>query len=281
MWSANSTGSADPMATGDASDDDDAAGAAADGRQGIQSVEIAMQVLMALEGGGGPMSLSTISQATGSRPSKVHRYLVSLGRIGLTSQDSKSGLYDFGPAMRRLGAEALRRTNEVAVACAHAVNLRDRTGHSINVAVWGDRGPIVVSWAYGTRPLGLTVRIGATLPLLASSVGHVFLAFLPDSLTQETFNHELAGNEGTNWTRRRVAALKVQVRKDGHAITHGGVIPGIASVAAPIFAANDPMPLAMSVVLPDSAGTQEHLAELADILHETVTEVSRELGYLS
>lgn len=260
--------------------DEESEGPVRTGRQGIQSVEVAMGVLMALEGGGGPMSLSAISRGSGSRPSKVHRYLVSLGRVGLTSQDSKSGLYDFGPALRRLGAEALRRTNEVAVAGACALELRDRTGHSVNLAVWGDRGPIVVSWAYGSRPLGLTVRVGATLPLLASSVGHVFLAYLPESLTAETLNQELVGSEGATWNPRRVAAMQDEVREQGHAITHGGVIPGIASLAAPVFAANDPMPLAMSIVLPESVGTAEHLAELAEILHETVTGASRELGHL-
>ncbi len=238
-----------------------------------------MQVLMALEQGGGPMSLSAISLGSGSRPSKVHRYLVSLGRVGLTSQDSKSGLYDFGPALRRLGAEALRRTNEVAVAATAALDLRDRTGHSVNVAVWGERGPVVVSWAYGSRPLALTVRIGATLPLLASSIGHVFLAYLPESLTEETLTAELA-TEGNVWNRRRVGLLQAKVRKQGYAVTHGGVIPGIASVAAPVFAANDPMPLAMSIVLPDSAGTSDHLADLADILRKAVTDASRELGQL-
>lgn len=252
--------------------------AAADGRQGIQSVEIAMQVLMVLEARGGPMSLSAISHSLGSRPSKVHRYLVSFGRVGLTTQDTKSGLYDFGPAMRRLGAEALRRTNEVSIASAYAVDLRDRTGHSVNVAVWGDRGPVVVNWAYGTRPLGLTVRIGATLPLLASSIGHVFLAFLPETLTAEALEQELTGNERSTWTRAGVRKLQATVKRQGYALTHGGVIPGIASVAAPIFAVNDPMPLAISIVLPEADGSTEHLAELTEILRTAVRDASRELG---
>lgn len=250
------------------------------GRQGIQSVETAMRVLLALESGGGALSLSAIAQASGMQPSKVHRYLVSLGRIGLTSQDPASGLYDFGAAMRRLGAEALRRTNEVAVASGHAMRLRDRTGHSVNLAVWGDRGPIVVSWAYGTRPLPLTVRVGATLPLLASSVGQVFLAYLPESLTDEVLGGELRGEE-TDWTSERVATTRAQIRERGHAVTHGGVIPGIISVAAPVFAANDPLPLAISVVLPESVGTPDHLAEVISELHSTVTAASHELGHLS
>lgn len=249
------------------------------GRQGIQSVEMAMRVLLALETGGGALSLSAIAQASGMQPSKVHRYLVSLGRIGLTSQDPASGGYDFGPSMRRLGAEALRRTNEVAVAGGHAMRLRDRSGHSVNLAVWGDRGPIVVSWAYGTRPLPLTVRVGATLPLLASSVGRVFLAYLPESLTGEVLAGELRGRE-TDWTSERVAAARAEIRERGHAVTHGGVIPGIISVAAPVFAANDPLPLAISVVLPESVGTPEHLAEMIAELHSTVTAASDELGYL-
>ncbi|MFC9502825.1 IclR family transcriptional regulator [Streptomyces sp. NPDC057002] len=250
------------------------------GRNGIQSVETAMRVLLALESGGGALSLSAVAQASGMQPSKVHRYLVSLGRIGLTSQDPSSGLYDFGPAMRRLGAESLRRTNEVAIAGSHATRLRDRTGHSVNLSVWGDQGPLVVSWAYGTRPLPLTVRVGATLPLLASSVGQVFLTHLPESLTAEALAVELARKD-TDWTSDRVVDVCARIRRDGHAVTHGGVVPGIISIAAPVFAANDPLPLAVSVVLPESAGTPDHLTEVTDELHNAVRAASQELGHLS
>ncbi|MFD4599420.1 IclR family transcriptional regulator [Streptomyces sp. NPDC058464] len=249
------------------------------GRHGIQSVETAMRVLLALESGGGALSLSAVAQASGMQPSKVHRYLVSLGRIGLTSQDPSSGLYDFGPTMRRMGAESLRRTNEVAIAGGHVTRLRDRTGHSVNLSVWGDHGPIVVSWAYGTQPLPLTVRVGATLPLLASSVGQVFLAHLPESLTSAALTEELARKD-TDWTRERVAAVCARIRQDGHAVTYSGVVPGIISIAGPVFAANDPLPLAMSVVLPESAGTPDHLAEVTNALDDAVRAASQELGHL-
>src|SRR5258706_337867 len=82
---------------------------AGDARQGIQSVENAMRVLLAIERGYGPVTLSQIAAGSGMQPSKAHRYLVSLCRSGLVSQSPRSGLYDLGPAMRRLGAEALRR----------------------------------------------------------------------------------------------------------------------------------------------------------------------------
>lgn len=249
------------------------------GRNGIQSVEIAMRVLESLAAGSGPMSLSAVALASGMAGSKAHRYLVSLGRIGLTSQDPVSGLYDFGHAMRRLGAESLRRTNEVAVTSTHAQGLRDATGHSVDVAVWGDRGPVIVSWAYGSRPLPLTVRVGATLPLLSSSIGQVFLAYLADPITDAALRAELATAAGNGWTERRIKAGRAETRKRGYAVTTGGVIPGIVSVAAPVFAATDPMPLAVSIVVPEADGSTDELGRLTSHLQAAVTAASRELGH--
>ena len=62
-----------------------------DDRQGIQSVEIAMTVLDAVESGGIPVSLTQIAKATEMTPSKVHRYLVSLSRAGLVAQSHHAG----------------------------------------------------------------------------------------------------------------------------------------------------------------------------------------------
>ena len=252
-----------------------------DGRNGIQSVEMAMRVLQALEGGSGPMSLSAVAAASGMAPSKAHRYLVSLGRIGLTMQDPLSGLYDFGAGMRRLGAEALRRTNEVAVVSRHAMTLRDLTGHSVNVAIWGDQGPLVVNWAYGGRPLPLTVRVGANLPLLSSSIGRVYLAHLADSVLAHKLDGELATAAGATWSRRRIDVLRQQVRRQGYAVTVGGVIPGVASVAAPVFTATDPLPLALSVVMPEADGGPDNLPSICEKVLAVSSSASVELGHRS
>jgi DNA-binding IclR family transcriptional regulator len=68
-------------------------------QQGIQSIEVDAQVLRALEGGRGPMALSEVARNCAMHPAKVHRYLVSLVRAGLASQDARTGRYDLGPAV--------------------------------------------------------------------------------------------------------------------------------------------------------------------------------------
>lgn len=255
--------------------------APAGGRHGIQSVEIAARVLDALERGGGPMTLGEVANGCGEQPSKVHRYLVSLVRSGLASQSPVSGRYDLGPAMRRLGAEALRRTNDVAVASEHAPGLRDATGHSVNLAVWSDRGPVVVRWDHGTHALPLTVRVGATLPLFASSAGRLFLAHLPDAMTRPARTANRGSAPSVALDDAALDRLRADVRSSGFATTSGGVIPGIFSISAPIFAASESLPIATTVVFPSEEVDAAELTRVQTLLGEMTAAVSRELGHLA
>lgn len=245
-------------------------------RQGISSVEVGMKVLQALEQGRGPMSLTEISTHTGMSASRVHRYLVSFNRIGLTTQIENSSLYDLGPAMRRLGIESLRRMNEVGIASEHIAKLRDETLHSINLAVWGDTGPIVVRWEYGAHALPITVRLGATMPLLNSSLGRIFLAHLPPTMTQPILE-EQAGHSPSP-SKTEVEAIRNGILASGFTITTGTIIPGVTSIAAPVQTAGSSTMLAISIVLPESLATSETIELLQKQLHQTATEISLDLG---
>lgn len=115
------------------------------------------------------MTLGQIAASCGMAPSKAHRYLVSLSRVALISQDPTSGRYDLGPAMPRLGAEALHRMDGVGIAASHLPGLRDRTGQGVGIHVWGEHGPVLVRWVDGRELLPMIVRIGATIPMLIRS----------------------------------------------------------------------------------------------------------------
>jgi DNA-binding IclR family transcriptional regulator len=247
-------------------------------RQGIQSVELAMTVLEALETGLGPMSLTQIASAAGMSPSKAHRYLVSLGRVGLVVQSKRSALYDLGPAMRRLGIESLRRMDEVSLVSEHLPALRDRTSHAVNMAVWGDHGPVLVRWDYGAHALPITVRVGATLPLLTSSVGRVYLAYLPETITGPILAGQLASEHLDAPTTDEVARIRAEVLDRGVAITSGGVIPGVASLAAPILAAGESLPLVVALALPARLADPVTVSALQVELLRTTAAAAVDLG---
>jgi DNA-binding IclR family transcriptional regulator len=251
----------------------------ADARQGIQAVENAMTVLLALERGAGPMTLTQIAESCGMQASKVHRYLVSLGRVGLVSQSPRSGRYDLGPSMRRLGAEALRRMDEVGVASEYLADLRDRTKHAVALVAWGENGPVAMRWEYGAYPLPITVRVGSTLPVLTTSAGHVFLSYLPDALTEPIVRAARAADP-SGPSNKEIARIKGDVHRQGFAVTTDAMIPGATAVAAPVFATEASLPLVVVIVLPRPHTAPAVVAQMCTELLSTTKAVSAELGHL-
>ncbi|NUP03969.1 MAG: IclR family transcriptional regulator [Nonomuraea sp.] len=238
-----------------------------------------MTVLQALEEGLGPMSLTQIAAASGMGPSKAHRYLVSLARVGLVAQSPSTGLYDLGPAMRRLGIESLRRMDEVSLVTEHLPGLRDRTAHAVNLAVWGEHGPVIVRWEYGAYALPITVRVGATMPLLTSAVGRAFFAYLPGTLTEPVLRAQLETDDRGAPTQAEIARIKADVLRDGVAVTSGGIIPGVTSLAAPVFTAGESLPLVVALAMPARGVSEEKLAELSAELRRSAQAMSEELGH--
>ena len=247
-------------------------------QQGIQSIEIGSRVLLALERGRGPLTLSEVGKRSGLHPAKAHRYLVSLVRTGLASQNPTTGLYDLGPASRHLGIEALRRADSVSTASTHAVELRDETGHTVNVAVWSDAGPTIVRWDTGAHVLPIAIRVGSTLPLLDSAVGYVFLAHLPAKSTAGVLRTQQRQRETRRLTAVEIADLGERVRREGFASTINQMIYGLSALAAPVFGAGDTLEAVIGLVLPARMFTAVESRRLGPLLRAAADRASQELG---
>jgi len=209
----------------------------ADRRKGIQSFEIGFRVLQCLEKAHEPLTLTQIAKSSGMTPSKVHLYLVSLCRSGLVMQEAYAGRYELGPAALRLGLSALARLSVIDKARSEMPALRDRTGRTVFLSVWGDFGATVVNRLDGRKVATLEVRVGSVMPLLTSATGNVFLAWLPKGVTTALVKKELSlwRRNGPVPDRKDIAALEQRVRAEGVASTRGGVIRGIVAVSAPVF----------------------------------------------
>lgn len=247
-------------------------------QQGVQSVEIGMRVLAALEQGGGPMPLSKIAADSGLQSSKTHRYLVSLVRTGLVSQEVGTGLYNLGPAARRLGVEALRRVDEVGTASQHACALRDRTGHTVYLAVWTDAGPSLVRQDHGWHPLPILIRVGSILPIVDSSLGRVFLAYLPEPLTRPLLHAQQRRKETSELRPERLADLLAEVRRTGLAAVRGSVIAGLNVMSAPVFGPGGSLELVIGLAMPARIDADQDVRRVGDELLATARAISAELG---
>jgi DNA-binding IclR family transcriptional regulator len=248
-------------------------------QQGIKSIEIGSRVLLALEGGRGPLALSEVARASDLHPAKAHRYLTSLVRTGLASQDAATGLYDLGPAVRHLGVEALRRVDSVRVASARAAELRDETGHTVNVSVWSDNGPTMVAWNTGTHLLPIVIRVGSTLPLLDSAVGYCFMAHLPESTTADVLRAQQRQGATRTIPASEIEAIEEEVRKQGYGRTRNQMIFGLAALGAPVFGPDGELELVVGIILPARMMTAKESAKLGRTLVAGAGRISHELGF--
>ena len=198
--------------------------------RGIQSVDIALEVLTALAAAPGPATLGDLAQATGMSPAKLHRYLASFVNAGFVVQRRRSGAYDLGPAALRLGIGAMARSDIVNRVAGDMPSLTAETGTTALLAVWGSQGATIVRWERSPGFIVTTLGLGVTLPLLGSATGQLFLAFSSPGVIAERLRAE-GGQSGDGDLSRQVD----RVRQARIARTEGRFIPGLSAVSAPVL----------------------------------------------
>lgn len=218
---------------------------------GIQSIEVGMPLLKVLTRASGALSLTALADAAAMPRGKAHKYLASYVRSGLVVQKGAGGHYDLGPFALDLGVAAMRRLNVMELAQLALDHLRDQLGMTVSLAVWANRGPALVRGATPYTSNG--GRLGTVFPVLGSTAGQVFAAFLDRKHTQAAITAELADPDsvavrsGLN-SLAQVETLLAGVRERRMATAPSLVVPTMATLAAPIFDQNNAIIATMAVV---------------------------------
>ena len=222
-----------------------------EGKHGVQSLEIGMGILRAMANGQRSMMLKDIAAAADMPASKAHRYLVSLIRAGLVDQDPLTSRYDLGSFALNLGLVALDRLDRVRLGLNAITEMRDEINQTTALAVWGDRGPVVVRWERPRRPITVNVTTGTALDLLSTAAGRVFAAWMPKKVVNPMIAEELKGAAlpPTLKSRAAVEALLEEIRARGYAATKGQhKVAGVEAAAAPVFNFKNEITMAVLVV---------------------------------
>lgn len=249
------------------------------GSKGINSVEVGIRVLAAMAGAGGPMALREVSRQTGLSPSQAHRYLASLIRQAMVVQDPRTGLYDLGPMAVRIGLAALNRLDAIQVAEEGLEALADQIRETTMLAIWGENGPVAVRWKRGSRLLFASVGLGTTFPLLNSTTGRLFLAFMPREATKAVLDAELEEAEAAGRKRAGAGLDKMieKIRRDGYLEAEGHLAPGIWAASAPVFDSQGQLVAGLTIVGVADDPKAERRRSI-DLLRAAANDASLRLG---
>ena len=198
---------------------------------GMTSVEKAVDVLFHLHAEPSPVGVTELGRALGLPKSSAHRLLASLARRGLVERDER-GRYAPGFGLVALGLGAVDR--DPLVTAARDVLPREAATLGETVFLVASRAGklVVLDKAEGGGFLRASPHVGSEVPLHATAVGKLFLAYgdasaAPGRLERFT--------ENTPTRRAELDAAVSEARRAGYAHSREEWIAGLSVIAAPVL----------------------------------------------
>jgi DNA-binding IclR family transcriptional regulator len=240
----------------------------------ITAVEKAIDVLFHLHGSSEPQGVTAVGRALGLPKSSAHRLLGALGRRGLVERDAR-GRYRPGIGLLALGVGTLDREPVVEAARPVLEREAEALGETLFLAAARAGRIHVLDKAEGPGFLRAAPRIGSRVPVGATAVGKLHLAFAPESVLED------ADGPAPRFTKRtlgaRALAREVEaVRLRGWASNRDEWQPGLSAVAAPVFLGTR-LVAAVAAAVPSARLGEHDLSAVAERVRDAAARVSARL----
>ena len=254
-----------------------------DGPKTVQSFDRAVSILDAFTADRSELGVSEIARLTGLSRSTVHRLLVTLRRHELIQQVPGSSNYALGPHLLRLAQAAFSNVNLQTAAKPVMERLRDQCDETVGLhARLGVATRTVLDQVQSSQPLRRTyTEIGESIPIYQGAPGKVLLSFSPQALQDEILAGELEAATPRTITDPKKLRVELQrTRKRGYAFSFEERVPGISTLAVPVFNHTRGVAAALSVTGPSSRVNRARLLEILPLAVEAARAVSANLGYV-
>lgn len=242
-----------------------------DDRRSVTAKVLAL--LSAFEGRSSAITLTDLAAHAGLPLPTAHRLVGELVEWNALERDEQ-GRYTVGLRLWEVTQSAGRQVRDAAR--PHLQDLYSLTGETAHLAIREGYEALYIDRVYGSTRIPQSSPVGGRLPLHATAVGKVLLAFEDDWVRKGFLSNELeATTRYTHVHRGRFAEELERIRTDGFATTNEEVRKGSASIAVPVHL--EPHPAAIGLVtLSNRAGSLErHLPTLRGVARRIEVAASR------
>lgn len=227
----------------------------------VQSVGVAFGLVEVLAGTPDPLGVSELARRLGHTKARVHRHLVTLKELGFVQQDAATDRYRLGWKLFRLGMTLAENFDLRRVARHHLLRLHDRVGQTVVLAMPAGQEITIVDAVQSRDAVAITVRPGSLIAADSSAMGRTIAAFQdPLAMFPSADPARLA------LIRKRWWEVAVNER-----------IPGVASVAAPIFDEANRIAASLGIVTLSNVVGDPPDAAMTAQLQQTAAAISAEL----
>lgn len=204
-----------------------------------------LDVLGAFEDGPTALSLSDLAEHAQVPLSTAHRLVGELVEWGALERNDQ-GRYTVGLRLWEVAQNAGRHLRDTAR--PHLQDLFSLTHETSHIAIRDGDEALYIDRIYGSARVPRASRVGGRLPLHATAVGKVLLAYEEAWVRDAYLMHRLEiATRHTHVNPTRLAAELEQVREQGYATTSEEVREGSSSIAVPVHL--EPHPAAVGIVV--------------------------------
>ena len=240
------------------------------------TVEKAIDVLFHLSAAGSPCGVTALGHALEMPKSSVHRLLASLTRRGLVERDDR-GRYRPGVGLVALGLGVLEREPTVVAARPVLERFAEQVGETFFLVGARAGALVVLEKAEGTGFLRAAPRVGSTVPVHATAVGKLYLAFAPECLTKQPADALESFTPLTVVHRDALERELAGVRASGLARNRDEWIRGLSVLAAPVFL-HERLVAAVALALPSQALSDHRPGELEQSVRAAAEQIGARLS---
>jgi DNA-binding IclR family transcriptional regulator len=194
-----------------------------------------LAILGAFEAGPASLSLTQIAESAELPLPTTHRLVGELVQWGALERDPQ-GRYAVGMRLWEVSQNAGRHLRDTAR--PYLQDLFSLTQETAHLAVREGNEALYVDRVYSSKRVPRASRVGGRLPLHATAVGKVLLAYEEDWVREAYLAHGLtAPTRYTHTNPARLTEELAAIREQGYATTFEEVRAGSCSIAVPVFGA--------------------------------------------
>lgn len=244
----------------------------------VEALARGLEVIQAFGQDNPEMTLSEIATRTGLSPATARRSLITLQDLGYVGMHGKR--YMLCAKVLTLGAAFVNSMNLKSVADAFLQDVSAQFQDASSLAVRDGMDALYISHIATERDIRFRARVGYRLPLYATSLGRVLLAWAAPE-EQERILSNAPFRQYTSRTIFERAALEAElrtVREQGYATAWEQLEYGVASMAVPVRDAEGRVVAAINCSAGQSSVSEEDFVSARlPVLQEAAQKISAAL----
>ena len=179
---------------------------------------------------------------------------------------------------------SLQQVDPVREAAPLLPALALRIGHTVALAVWGNRGATIVMIEESPAAVHVNMRRGTVFSIADTASGRLFAAWRPVDEVRALYTAERkqrpTSADGTPLPAWADFARELdEVRRQGLARTDSSVVPGVGAMSAPVFDHRGELVLAITSIGPSAAFDTRWDGPVGQALRDAAQAVSLRLGH--